>query len=220
MTDISGELAKRISRRQFLFGGGNRGGGGSEAGVLGTVLGAAGVGIGVMALGSPKAKSLAELGGAPTPHDNTDHSRRYLELFNQATGFYVAADVTVDGLADYVLDTVTLSPPAGIELVGGNMVLSCNVRLGTAPANDIVDVWWDIGGTQRSRKFPVTVRDTIKSVLCLNVPLAIGDVGTWNAFSSSTLIITVKARRQVADADIVLISDRTATGGLIRRDIP
>ena len=53
MTDISGELAKRISRRQFLFGGRNSGGGGSEAGVLGTVLGAAGLGVGVMALGSP-----------------------------------------------------------------------------------------------------------------------------------------------------------------------
>ena len=53
MTDISGELVKRISRRQFLFGGRNSGGGGSEAGVLGAVLGAAGIGIGVMALGSP-----------------------------------------------------------------------------------------------------------------------------------------------------------------------
>ena len=53
MTDISGELAKRITRRQFLFGGRNSGGGGSEAGVLGTVLGAAGIGVGIMALGSP-----------------------------------------------------------------------------------------------------------------------------------------------------------------------
>ena len=51
--DVSKELAKRISRRQFLFGGGNSGGGGSEAGVLGAVLGAAGIGVGVMALGSP-----------------------------------------------------------------------------------------------------------------------------------------------------------------------
>jgi len=53
LSDISGELAKRISRRQFLFGGRNSGGGGSEAGVLGTILGAAGLGVGVMALGSP-----------------------------------------------------------------------------------------------------------------------------------------------------------------------
>jgi len=51
--DVSGELARRISRRQFLFGGRNSGGGGSETGVLGTILGAAGVGVGVMALGSP-----------------------------------------------------------------------------------------------------------------------------------------------------------------------
>ena len=53
MSDTSQELAKRISRRQFLFGGGNRGGGGSETGVLGTILGAAWLGVGVMALGSP-----------------------------------------------------------------------------------------------------------------------------------------------------------------------
>jgi len=53
LSDVSGELARRISRRQFLFGGRNSGGGGSEAGVLGTILGAAGIGVGVMALGSP-----------------------------------------------------------------------------------------------------------------------------------------------------------------------
>ena len=62
MSDVSGELARRISRRQFLFGGRNRGGGGSEAGVLGTFLGAAGLGVGVMALGSPKpTRTLDEL---------------------------------------------------------------------------------------------------------------------------------------------------------------
>jgi len=55
LTDIPGELAKRISRRQFLFGGTNRGGGGSEAGVIGAVLGTVGIGVGVMALGSPGA---------------------------------------------------------------------------------------------------------------------------------------------------------------------
>ena len=62
MTDISGELARRISRRQFLFGGRNSGGGGSETGVLGTILGAVGLGVGVMALGSPKpTRTLDEL---------------------------------------------------------------------------------------------------------------------------------------------------------------
>src|SRR3972149_5586687 len=51
--DVSGELARRISRRQFLFGGRNSGGGRSETGVLGTVLGAAGLGVGGMALRRP-----------------------------------------------------------------------------------------------------------------------------------------------------------------------
>src|SRR3972149_5792920 len=75
--DVSGELARRINRRQFLFGGRNSGGGGSETGGLGTILGAAGVGVGVLALGSPASSAInhALLGNVlPDQHHARSHA--------------------------------------------------------------------------------------------------------------------------------------------------
>lgn len=166
-------------------------------------------------------------GFAPTPHDNTDHTNQYLDGFQPVGSLYAAADQAVSAAAVVTLATMTLNVSAGNVSYFIPLGAILNYRPGTILVPGIVDVWVDVGGTQRSAKFPVYVDPAQLQRIPLTLPLAINSLGNltyWSgAHGAGAYVVSLKAQRR-ASADppgsTVLCSDVAFVVVLITNDIP
>jgi hypothetical protein len=166
-------------------------------------------------------------GFAPTPHRNTNHSNRYLDLLAPVAANYNAADQNVDATGPVTIATAPITIAAGLEdyLIPLGLVIS--VRAGTITVQGILDVWFDVGGVQRSAKYPLYINQTDLTRKPFNAGLILGSVADltyWKLIKApGTYTINVIAQRR-ASADpaaaTIIVSDTGYTLMRLERDIP
>lgn len=172
--------------------------------------------------------SAGHTGFAPSLHDNTHHSQRYIHSFQTVGDLYNVADVNVDAQADVVLASASISPNAASQIFLIPLSSSFNFRTGDTLFQAILDIWFDVDGTQRSAKFPLYIDTTLATRVPFTCPLIyrdFSDLSYWSSVKAGgvTYTINVKARRRPsADtaARFVTVSDKGFTMVFLTRDIP
>ena len=151
-------------------------------------------------------------------HDNTRHGFRYIHTYTMSQARN-SLDIIVDGNTDVTLLSVSPGTVVGQEewVIPFNCVVQC--RLNTAPANDLVDVWWDVDGVQRSLKYQITIRDAVKMSFPIPMDLTTAHNTFWTQVTSVARVYNLKARRQTIDANQVIFSNRALNVMRIQRDI-
>lgn len=160
-------------------------------------------------------------------HDNTQHANTYIRSISAAASAFAAADIAVDATGPVTLVTVN----AGIAAGDSGFILwngfACNFRPGTITVDAIMDVWVEVGGIQRTAKFPVYCAVAIPTKLALTMPLLSrggGDLSFWlTAKAAGAYTFVVRAQRQVSadpNANTILVSDKGASVVLNLTDVP
>ena len=207
------------SRREFLG--------------MGVPLAAAGVAA-VLGMSSPKAKTLVQLGGAPTPNDNTDHVNRYLTTLTMTLSPNISSpDQNVDAQASLGLLQGSFTPSAGFEAYTPGIIAGFNYRKGTITVDSILDVWWESSTdgsawTQRSAKYPLSLQvlyDAVKRPFSIGVPMgSTAHRAFWNSTTSTIKYLRITAQRQANGIDAatatIIISDIYFDVQAWSRDIP
>jgi len=142
---------------------------------------------------------------AEDPHGNASHNPAFLSTYLLNSSYYNSADISVGAVSAVTLASITC--PAGyyyLPLGGFNFRPDP-----TNTANRILSVWWEVGTTQRSAKFPVTaVLNETKRPFTIENPLRnVTDLNFWRTKFASTTSINLRAQ---TDAETVIISDRWA----------
>lgn len=131
----------------------------------------------------------------------------------------------MDGDNDTTLTSITVAPASGTEAFIDPANIYFTYRsAGALPVGaNPVDVWWDADGIQRSQKQRFELLDTDTVV---KQPFSWGFAGTalnqayWATAKSTTVVVSVKARRAVAGVAQVLCGNRSIKCTVLIRDIP
>jgi hypothetical protein len=159
-------------------------------------------------------------------HDNTHHAQRYMYGFQTLASVYQAAAVQVSATAAVTLGSTTLTPAAGSDIFIVFQGFICNYEPNTVTLDCVVDFWIEVGGTQRTAKWPLTVMVADAFPQPFTLPLAsggIGDTAFWAAAKTTAQAVTIRAQRQAnADANglTVAITNRAFSMLMLTRDIP
>jgi len=143
---------------------------------------------------------------AEDPHGNASHSPSFLATYLLNSSYYNSADISVGSASAVTLASITC--PAGYYYLPlGGFNFRANP---TNTANRILSVWWEVGTTQRSAKFPITaVLNETKRPFTIENPLRnVTDLNFWRTKFASTTSINLRAQ---TDAETVIVSDRWAS---------
>jgi hypothetical protein len=130
-----------------------------------------------------------------------------IRVMNIAGAAWNNLDQNVDGTAPVTVASTTFQSLTQFYLMPTAAIIQA--RLGTAPANDLLNVWWDVDGTTRSAKLPMTVRDATKMSFTIPLVASALQFSFWRALKNANQVYTINinAQRVTNDANTVIVSD-------------